>query len=91
MGAEYRNAARRHLIQFIDEIGALGAKVFDDMAVMDDFMARSTPAQKPRGWARMTCMIDTLQGKKKNPSDDILIIGAIAKTIVLPGRDSRKA
>jgi hypothetical protein len=36
-------------------------------------------------------MIDTLQGKKKNPSDDILIIGAIAKTIVLPGRDSRKA
>jgi hypothetical protein len=28
----------RHLIQLIDEIGALGAQAFDDMTIMDDFV-----------------------------------------------------
>ena len=36
--AEDRDAAWRHLIQLVDEIGAFGAQAFDDMAVMDDFM-----------------------------------------------------
>ena len=38
MGGKDGDAARRHLVQFIDEIGALGAQAFDDMAIMDDLM-----------------------------------------------------
>jgi hypothetical protein len=38
MGAEDCDAARRHLVQFVDEMGPLGPQAFDDMPVMNDFM-----------------------------------------------------
>ena len=38
MGAEDGDAARRHLVHFLDEAHTLGAKPVDHMAVMDDFV-----------------------------------------------------
>ena len=38
MGAENGDAAGRHFIQLVDEIGALGAQAFDDMTVVDDLV-----------------------------------------------------
>src|SRR6185312_14564546 len=39
MGAEDGDAARRHLVDLLDEAGALGAQALDDMPVVDDLMA----------------------------------------------------
>src|SRR5690606_26251123 len=39
MGREHDDGAGGSLVELVDEDGALGAQVFDDVAVVDDFMA----------------------------------------------------
>ena len=39
VGAEHRDGARRHVLDLLDELDALGAQPVDDVAVVDDHVA----------------------------------------------------